>query len=893
MLTPATRIGPYEVLTLLGEGGMGEVYRARDTTLGREVAVKVLPAAFVADPERIARFQREAKALAALSHPNIAAIYGFEQSGAIRALVMELVEGPTLADRIAKGPVPVEEALAVARQIAEALEAAHEKGIVHRDLKPANVKIRPDGQVKVLDFGLAKALDHDAPHTSDPSLSPTLTIGSTVAGVIMGTAAYMSPEQARGGAVDKRADIWAFGVVLFEMLTGRVMFGGETISDTLAGVLKTDPDWSALPAGTPAAIRRLLRRCLERDRKRRLHDIADARLEIEEALAGASEASPASPPRKTPRWPWAVAAFCALAAAAVSLLHFREAPPVLSVTKFNIPAPENTVGMDYVSLSPDGRRLAFVATPKDSAASLLYVRSLDSLAPRALKGTEGARVAIWSPDGRFLAFQAGGKLKKVDVNGGPPQFLCDSDSGAGAGAWSSDGFILFVKLSGGLYRVPAAGGTPVVVSTPDGSRKETRHTFPQFLPGGRQYLFVAGSDQAGSSSLVAASLDSPQRTVIMPVESNVMFAPAEAGERHGHLFFVRDGTLLAQPFDSERLRTAGDSFPVAENISAVSNTTRRSVIRQYRFSVSASGGTLVYWTGSQQKEQLTWFDRSGKELETIGPASQFRGVALAPDGRHIAAATGEGANTQLWLLDGTRGTSSRLTFGGGRNSRPIFSPDGSKVAFNSDRTESAGLYQKAANGTGAEEKLLESKEFVLLTDWSRDGRFLTYDTIDAGSNGDIWILPLDGDRKPYPFLKTAANETFSHFSTDGKWIAYHSDESGKAQVYVQPFPPGAGVSGKWQISVDGGVGARWRGDGKELFFLAGSKLMAVEVTAAGATFHAGIPKMLFDTRMSSLFYWINYAPSSDGRRFLISAPLEQEAALPMTVVMNWLAGAKK
>jgi serine/threonine protein kinase len=884
MLSAATRVGPYEILALLGEGGMGEVYRAKDTVLGREVAVKVLPPAFSADPERVARFQREAQALAALSHPNIASIYGFEQSGAIRALVMELVEGPTLADRIAKGRLPVEEALTIARQIAEALESAHEKGIVHRDLKPANVKIRPDGQVKVLDFGLAAMTQAARPMSSDPANSPTLTINATREGVIMGTAAYMSPEQARGTAVDKRADIWSFGVVLFELLTGRVTFAGDTISDTLASVLKTDPDWSALPAETPTTIRKLLRRCLERDRKRRLHDIADARLEIDEALTSPTEAPTT---QKTTPWPWAVAALAALAAVAVSLIHFREEPPRPSLTTFSLPAPENTTGMENGSLSPDGRRIAFTAVPKGSSVSMLYMRSLDTLAPRALKGTEGARgTAIWSPDGRFVAFQTGGKLKKIDVNGGPPQILCDADSGGGVGAWSSEGVILFVLTSGGLYRVPAVGGTATLASKPDPSRKETRHTYPRFLPGGRRYLFVAGSDQPGASTLNAASLDSPQRTVIMPVESNVLFAPIESGGRYGYLLFVRDGTLLGQPFDSERLQTTGDAFPVTENISADPTSISGSVIRQYRF--SASDSVLIYWTGSQGKDQLAWFDRSGKQLETVGPASQLNGIALAPDGQHIAAAMGDGPNAALWLLDGTRGTSSRLTFEGAQNRGPVFSPDGSRVAFCSTRTGGVAIYKKSSNGTGAEEKLLEIQGNGFLSDWSRDGRYLTYSSLGA-----IWFLLLESDHKPFPLQKTTARESFSHFSPDGKWVAYQSDESGKLQVYVQPFPPGAGASGKWQISVDGGVGGRWRGDGKELFYLAGGKLMAVEVSAVGGTFHAGIPKMLFDPRITSQFSWNNYAPSADGRRFLIPVAAEQEAALPMTVVLNWMAGLKR
>jgi Tol biopolymer transport system component len=749
--------------------------------------------------------------------------------------------------------------------------------------------------VKVLDFGLAKALTSEAPSDMSPISSPTLTMRATMAGVILGTAAYMSPEQARGQNVDRRADIWAFSVVLYEMLAGRPLFAGPTVSDTLAAVLRADPDWSALPPDMPEPIRRLLRRCLARDSKKRLADIGDARLEIDEALAGPAQPRPA-PRSKVAPWPWvAVATICAIAAILVFLMRFRETPPRRDIVRFSIPAPENTTGFDLAAISPDGRRIAFVARPRAAADTLLYVRFLDSLTPRTLQGTERAGGPFWSPDGQFLAFRsADGKLKKVDVTGGAPQELCDSDS-SGPGAWNSSGVILFQRVAdGGLYRVPAAGGTPILVSKPDPSRKETRHIDPQFLPDGRHYLFVAGSEQPGASTLYAAALESPQRTAIMPIESNVMFAPAEGGRRTGHLLFVRGGALMAQPFDAEQLRTTGEAFPVGENIGTISTFTSATVIRSYRFGVSANGETLIQWGVAEPKEQLTWFDRSGRKLEAVGPVSRMAGLAVAPDGVHIAVGMGEEfAECQLWLLDGTRGTSSRLTFQGGPNVRPRFSPDGSQVVFLSNRANGSGIYRKAANGTGTEERLLPTTGAVYATDWSPDGRFLAYVVSDPQSKFDIWILPLEGDRKPYPLLHTKANENYPQFSPDGKWIAYQSDESGQPQVYVQPFPPGAGNSGKWQISVDGGWGARWRRDGKELIYLSGSKLVAVDINAAGGGFRAGIPKMLFDTVLTAPFAWYNYAPSADGRRFLMAAPVEHEAALPLTVVLNWQAGLKK
>jgi eukaryotic-like serine/threonine-protein kinase len=865
-LSAGEKLGPYEILTPIGTGGMGEVYKARDVRLDRTVAVKI------SKEEFSERFSREAQAVAALNHPNICTLYDVGPN----YLVMEFVDGAALC-----GPLPIPEALAYAQQICEALEAAHARGIVHRDLKPANIKITPEGKVKVLDFGLASL--GQAASSADPTNSPTLTIS----GAIMGTAGYMSPEQARGVAVDKRADIWAFGVILFEMLTGSPTFSGETVSDMLASVLKTDPDWSKLPAETPASVRKLLRRCLEREPKQRLRDIGDALFEINTSEEAAGKPTVSRPSRW---WPVAVA-LPTIAALLLAVLHFREKPVHPPLMRFSIPAPEDTSGFNVASISPDGRQIAFSAQRKGHGDPVLYVRSLDTLSSRAVQGTEGAETPFWSPDGRFLAFftRRDGKLKKVDLAGGAPQILCDSDSVGSA--WNTEGVILFQRRAdGGLYRVPAAGGTPVLVSKPDPARKETRHVYPQFLPDGRHYLFVAGSDQPGASTLNAASLDSPQRTVIMPVESNVLFAPREPAARVGHLLFVRGANFMAQPFDAERLRITGEAIPVGDKLSRTISATQGSVVRTYRFSVSASGETLMHWSGTQRQAQLAWFDRGGKKLETVGPVSEMNGVALAPDGVHIAAAIGDLADAQLWLLDAARGTSSRLTFDEPRNIRPVFSPDGSQVAFACGGT---GLCRKQANGTGVEEKLLAATNSGLPGDWSPDGKLLIFTASGSDSAFDLFALPVSGERKPYSVLHTKANEQNARFSPDGKWIAYESDENGTTQVYVQPFPPGSGNGGKWQVSVDGGLGATWRRDGKELFYLSGTKLMAVEITTSAGSFHAGVPKILFDTHLSYAFSWTNYAPSADGRRFLIAAAVNDDKTQPLTVVLNWQAGLKK
>jgi eukaryotic-like serine/threonine-protein kinase len=613
-LAPATRLGSYEIVAPLGSGGMGEVYRARDLKLNRDVALKVLPDTFASDPERLARFEREAHKLAALNHPNIAAIYGVEESSGVRALVMELVEGETLAERIAAGPVPIPEALAIARQIAVALEAAHEHGIIHRDLKPANVKATPEGVVKVLDFGLAKVAEEPSA-AGNPTLSPTLTLQATRAGVILGTAAYMSPEQARGAAADRRADIWAFGVVLFEMLTGRQSFPGETTSDILAGVLRAEPEWSALPAATPHGVRKLLKRCLERDRKQRLQAIGEARIAIDECLAH-PEAPPAaivSHTKSRERVAWIAAALAAATALTVSAMHFREKPPDVRTFRFSVFPPDKATFGDLsttgaVMVSPDGAQLAFVGAGQ-GANPELWLRPLDSLTAHPLAGTTGATYPFWSPDSRYLGFFAEGKLKKVAVNGGPPQTSCEATNGRG-GSWSrgksgAEVIVFAPDATGGLFLVSAAGGEPVTLTALDSSLQQNSHRQPEFLPDGRHFLFVATSSQPEKNAIFIGDVEAKPATAgarrLMAGDSRPLYAPP------GYLLFVREKNLMAQPFDAASVQFTGDIFPIVDHVAS-------APLRNIgAFSVSG-GGLLVWGTDSASPRHLTWLDRRSRSL---------------------------------------------------------------------------------------------------------------------------------------------------------------------------------------------------------------------------------------------------------------------------------------
>jgi Tol biopolymer transport system component len=893
-LAAGTKLGSYEVVVPIGAGGMGEVYQAHDTKLGRDVAIKVLPEVFAHDPERLSRFQREAKMLAALNHPNIAQIYGLDDSGSIHFLIMELVSGETLADRVKSGPVPVEESLKIAVQIAEALEAAHEKGIIHRDLKPANVKVTPEGKVKVLDFGLAKAFAGDAPN-EDIGNSPTLSRAATMQGVILGTAAYMSPEQARGKVVDKRTDLWSFGCVLFEQLTGKQAFDGEDITEILAAVVKIEPDWNLLPENTPPIIRKLLRRCLQKDKTLRLRDAGDARLEIHETLTTTAPADPVAAQRKGPlsniRAAWSIAAIAIVLAALGwgAFAYFRRAPAGPQPVRFFVSPPGagrlamvaptiTGASVNPLAVSPDGSRIAIVAAGADGKSQLL-VRSLDTLAAQPLAGTEGAFQPFWSPDSRFIGFFAGGKIKKIEVSGGPPITLCDAPDPRN-GTWNRDGVILFgPSANSALARVSAAGGVPTAATTL--RQGETVHVRPFFLPDSQHFLYRAATGPGGGPIYVG-SLNSAERKFLFNADSsNVAYS-------EGHLLFLREKTLMAQPFDARRLVLTGDAFPIAENILTGVTTNPVGV-----FSVSENG-VLVYETGAPTAgDQLLWLDRNGKQMSVLGDPALYTDLELSPDGKRASVSISDqaGKERDIWFYDVARGLRTRFTFGAGAAVSSIWSPDGSRIVFDAIRKGHLDLYQKSSSGAGTEEVLLEDNLDKYPTSWSPDGKFIIYHTVPGQTGRELFTFPLSGDHKPVPFLNTKFDVAFGQFSPDGRWVAYRSDESGRNEVYVAPFP---GPGEKWQISTAGGTLPRWRRDGTEIFYLApDNKLMVATVNGKGASFEVRAVNPLFETRIA-LGGRYQYDVSPDGQRFLINTLPEQAASAdPITVVLNWTAGLKK
>jgi Tol biopolymer transport system component len=873
-LAAGTKLGLYEILAPIGAGGMGEVYRAKDTKLKRDVALKVLPEAFATDPERMARFQREAEVLASLNHPNIAQIYGVED----RALVMELVEGES-----PKGPMSFDEAWKIASQIAAGLEFAHEKGIVHRDLKPANVKVTPDGVVKLLDFGLAKAFSAQTVASGNLENSPTLTLGATQLGVILGTAAYMSPEQAKGKTVDKRADIWSFGVVLYELITGERLFSGDDVSDTLADVLKKQPNLDKVPFQA----RRLVRESLQKDPRDRLRDIGDAkRLLVEEQQSGVIK------PEQASRIPWAIATALAMIAAAglgyVALRHTQEDPP--RVSKLTVLPPENgqfatgggaTVGPPAVS--PDGRHIALIANADGKRA--LWIRDLDSPILRLLAGTEGAISPFWSPDSRYVAFGADGKLKKIDIAGGPPLTLCDAPGPRG-GAWNKNGVILFNPRNaapGVLLRVSAAGGTPTPVTELDQSRNENSDRYPWFLPDQRHFLYMGRSTEIEKSAIFVGDLEAPPgkqpRKQVGSGDTTAAYAPPIDGYP-GYLLFMRDRTLMAQPFDAAKLAATGEAVPVAEQVNHVANL-------YGEFGVSETGVLTFIAGGRGGDGQITWFDRSGTPVGTVGPRGDFEWTSLSPDGAIVALdrRDRQTATIDLWLHDLTRGTESRFTFGG-RAQFPVWSPDGTRIAFvGSSKDGKRTMYAKSSNGTGMEQPIEDSAE-RRPTDWSRDGRYV----IAEAAEGGIWVHPQFGDKKPYAYLHSPQfREAEAKLSPDGKWLAYRSNESKRTEIYVMSFPTPEG--GKFQISTTGGRVPVWSRDGRELYFLsADSKMMAVKIETAGGKFHASVPQALFDVLIAANNP--NFDVSKDGR-FLIPSQASTSENVPMTVVLNSQAGLKK
>ena len=883
-LTAGSRLGPYEIVAPLGVGGMGEVYRARDTRLNRDVAIKVLPDLFAADVERVTRFTREAQTLAALNHPNIAQIYGLES----QALVMELVEGDDLSHHISQGALPLSQALAIARQIIDALEAAHDAGIVHRDLKPANIKVRHDGTVKVLDFGLARTLD-SGPGTQDPSNSPTLTARATQMGMIIGTAAYMSPEQARGRAVDKRTDVWAFGCVLYEMLAGKKAFDGEDATEIISSVVKTEPDWSALPATVPPHIRTIITRCLDKDRKARIPDLSVVRYMLDGTMPTTVLApQPAGPARSASTAWYAATALFAITTMVMGVAWYRAGATAPTDGKFVVVPPDGTiftvgnyVGATAPVISPDGKTLAFTA--QDPVGKrMLYVRPIDSLVAQALQGTEGAAFPFWSPDSAFIGYSITGKLLKVSATGGPPQTLCSLNPGilSRGGTWSRDGVVVFNNGPAPLYRTSSAGGTEAVVM--GALEDETGREFPSFLPDGRRFIFhAAGGKKDG---LIVGSIDSAETTWLTSSESGAVF-----DETSGRLLFVRQGILLSQAFDPRTLALSGDPVTVAENVETA------AVPGVVTFSISANG-VLAYGIGQAVSTglRMTWMNRQGKVLGTIGPLAPYRGLSLSPNGLHVAAHRHEGDGGDIWVTDVARDSTTRFTLDPTQeNSSPVWSPKGDRVAFQSVRQGKPGVYVKAANG-GDDVRLFEAttSRFVVPLSFWPDGQTLLFGLSEAATNRDMWTVSLGGEHTAAPRVQTALVELSGQVSPDGRWLAYQSDETGAQEIYIQPA---TAAPGKWKVSTGGGQAPRWRGDSLELFYWGAGQLFAVDIGVTGDTVVPGVPKTLFEYRgvpnVSHGSYFTSYDVTSDGERFLVSRrESEGEAdgsSAPIVIVLNW------
>ena len=877
-LAPAARFGSYEIVGLVGTGGMGEVYRARDMRLNRDVAIKVLSDAFANDQDRLARFEREAQVLAALNHARIATIHGLEEASGVRALVMELVEGPTLAERLAQGPLGIAETLALAKGMAEGLEYAHERGIVHRDLKPANVKVTPDGSVKILDFGLAKALDAPiaAAHIAN---SPTISVAGTQAGLLLGTAAYMAPEQARGHAVDRRADIWAFGCVLYEMLTGGQAFPGATLTDVLAAIVSREPDWDRLPAETPSRLGSLLRRCLRKDPRERLRDIGDARFEIEDIQQAPQ--SGASATGKAPAYSgWLKPALAGVVVGAVGVgamlgLRRSTAPVETPPTRLHVELPaKNTLSLgrgSALALSPDGTTLVFVAS--GGGAPQLFARALDRFDSTQLPGTEGATNPFFSPDGKWVGFFAGGRLKKVALSGGQPVTVAEAPNARGE-SWSADDYIYFTPTSGSaVWRVSATGGNPQEITKRQ--KGELSHRWPHVLPDSKTLLFAVWNDTGfETGQVVAQSLTTGERRTLVTGGSYPRFLPAGNGTS-GYLIYARASGLLAAPFDAARVQLTGSPVPILDGV-----VTNLSGGAHVSFSPS---GSLTYVAGglAEAARVVAVVDRSGaaQTLATIKGMSLY--YQVSPDGKRLVRSNPAGPDRDIWIHDLERDTATRLTYGD-NSSRPIWTPDGKRIAFSAGLPD-ANLFWKAADGTGSDERLTTSPNTQFAGAFSPDGKQLVYVEYSPTTAPDIWVLSTDGNRTTRPFLQTPFVENEVALSPDGRWLAYQSNESGRFEIYVQRFPSGGR---KLQISTDGGGVPQWSRNGREIFYRNQNRMMVVAVREpadSASDLQIEKPRVLFEGGYEPVF-----SLTPDERFVMIRNVREEFAPASVNVVLRWI-----
>ena len=899
MTLPAgTRLGPYEILSPIGAGGMGEVYRAKDTRLDRTVAVKVLPSNLADNPDARQRLDREARAISSLNHPYICVLHDVGRQDRIDFLVMEYLEGETLAARLSRGPLPIQQALQYAISIADALAAAHRGGILHRDLKPGNVMLTKSS-AKLMDFGLAKSRISDAVRSARAdSLLSTEAQSLTQKGTVVGTVQYMAPEQLEGKESDARADIFAFGAVLYEMLTGRKAFEGQTQATVIGAILHATPtSVSDLQPLTPPALNRLVNACLAKDPDERWQTAHDLKLQLQWIELGRpADRNATTGPNKRERALWAATAVLLLVLVGAAWIVLRrsavEEPLRLTVAP---PPGESLVfstNQGGVAISPDGRTLAFVATSQGTP--MVWLRRLDSLAAKPLAGTEGGYYPFWSPDSRFLGFFAGGKLKKIEIRGGLPQTLADAAEARG-GSWNRDGVIVFSPGFGPVYSISAAGGARIPVTTLDAARQESWHVWPSFLPDGRHFLFLTDGPHRENNAIFVGSLDAragiqkPARLVA--ANSNALYAPPQNG-RPGYLLYTLDRTLTAQPFDASRLQVQGDPVPLAEEVGYLPN------IQLENFSLSQTG--LLVYGPKRSLPQVTWIGRDGKPIGALGAPGDYHFLSLSPDNTKVAVVALDAAgHVALWMMDASRGTSSRLSVDISRALAPRWSPDGKEIAFShfQEPNEKWNLFHQAVGGARTAERLTRSENVQILDDWSADGRFLVYSEQDPATRSDLWVLPLSGERKPFPYLATPFNERHAKFAPTPAgaapgWLAYTSDETGNDEVYVQSFPA---LGTKVRISTNGGVQPRWRRDGRELFYLApDGAIMTAVVNMTAAGFQAEAPVTLCNpprVPLPAIFASV-FEVGADGRRFLILAPSNSDAP-GINVVVNWNAGLKR